>query len=253
MEDIRALLKEQTIEITASVTAKIEEKFEEKFNRFAVELTAKVEGELQTQERRHQEQLLAIRADFTNQLNALEARQEQSERAAVANNVVIIGVPEGNDQQQLTTLLPANATRTGFQRLGRANPGAAKPRPLRVTFTSSDAKHAAFSKSKDLRQRKIFITDDLTKAQRDSRTARRAEFQHYRDHGQIPFWRGDRLFLAGENGSRREVHSPPAGTVPAPSGPAAPAARGRADQPSNPAATPLPTAPAPSASPMAVG
>jgi hypothetical protein len=148
------MLKEQATEVAALVTAA----FDQKFNQFAAELTAKVEGRLQTQERRHQDQVQAIRADFTNQLNALKARQEQSERAAVANNVVIIGVPEGDDQQQLARLLPANASKDRVPAPRACEPGCGQA---------------------PASPRKVFITDDLTQAQRDSRTARRAEFQQY--------------------------------------------------------------------------
>lgn len=196
---------------------------------------AEYQQEVQTLKQEVQALLARVEAS-ENEMAQLKGAAERQDRASRACHLVVKGLAEApNDHPNLEgvpALFPGcAATVVEAFRLGRPREGAgALPRPVLVKFSSVSAKHAALKHSKDLRNRRIYLDNDLTQLQRDQRTRKRDRYQQLKAQGMKPFWRDERLFFY-ENGRIREDRVPP---------PAAPA-------------SPAPPPPAPSGAPLSAG
>jgi hypothetical protein len=73
-----------------------------------------------------------------------------------------------------------------------------------VKFSSVQAKHLAFKKKKEVQaNRKVFMDDDLTENQRESRKAQLPTFVNLKERGLRPFWRGEKLMHVTAQGVRQ--------------------------------------------------
>lgn len=108
----------------------------------------------------------------------------------------------------------------------------AGPKSVIVKFRSIREKHAAFQGSAVMRSRRIYLDDDLTKAQQATRRALEPEKRRLQQAGMRTWWRLDRLHHSGEDSAQGRPSQPPArGPSAAGDGPAqrtAPAAPRRA-------------------------
>ena len=76
-----------------------------------------------------------------------------------------------------------------------------------VKFRTVREKHAALKASSGLRQLRIRMDDDLTKAQLANRQAQQPAHQRYRDEGHKTWWRQDVLLYSSEGSSHRHRHT----------------------------------------------
>ena len=120
-------------------------------------------------------------------------------------NAIIFGAPEeSNGAAPLDTVKtafgklpsgpgivpdPIACVRLGMQ---RPEPDA-RPRPIKTTFPSVDAKHAALKRGKDLRAKGLNIDVDLTPAQQRERSLKQPRYTALKTQQLSPFWRGSRL------------------------------------------------------------
>ena len=170
-----------------------------------------------------EDRALALEGRLASELARADRRQEGLDREMRRNSMVFFGVPEGADtspEAQVQSLLRevgcaastkvADAVRLGPARAptGTAPSAAGRTRPVRVTFTATSAVYDTFKACRTLReQRKVYVDRDLTAQQRAIRTSLMGEYKQLRENGFRAFWRGERLFYAGDRGSRaEEVH-----------------------------------------------
>eukprot|EP00884_Botryococcus_braunii_P010306 jgi/Botrbrau1/19277/Bobra.0073s0024.1 len=102
-----------------------------------------------------------------NKLAALESQNDALEKTIKSPNALLFGVEESIGEAQLTEVkhvhLVGAVRIEETRRLGKFDPKAKRPRPVLIRFVSIADKHAAFKKSKVLRQNfKITMDDDLT-------------------------------------------------------------------------------------------
>jgi hypothetical protein len=142
------------------------------------------------------------------ELSTLKTTVEQLDRNSRVNNIVIYNAPGSGPAEQVKSLFPAHvaAAIQNVRRLGRPNAG--QKIPVVVTFRSLQEKHEAFKSSKTLRERGIFLDDDLTPAQRATRQGLRPAFSQLKEEGKKPFWRGERLLYITPEGVRQYTANP---------------------------------------------
>eukprot|EP00884_Botryococcus_braunii_P001228 jgi/Botrbrau1/11105/Bobra.0219s0014.1 len=132
-----------------------------------------------------------------NKPAALESQNDALEKTMKSPNALLFGVEESIGEAQLTEVkhLFGAVRIEETRRLGKFDPKAKRPRPVLIRFVSIADKHAAFKKSKVLRQNfKITMDDDLTTKQRGGRAALLPTALALRNEGWTTFWRGDILF-----------------------------------------------------------
>jgi hypothetical protein len=138
-----------------------------------------------------------------NKLAALESQNDALEKTIKSPNALLFGVEESIREAQFTEVkaLLGAVRIEETRRLGKFDPKSKRPRPVLIRFASTADKHAAFKKSKLLRQNfKITIDDDLTTKQRAGRAALLPHALALRNDGWTTFWRGDILFKVKEQG-----------------------------------------------------
>ena len=187
-------------------------------SRQGLELTA-LRGELKSAEDRAQaaeDRAQTLEAKLADGLARADQRQEGLDREMRRDKMVFFGIPEGDTsaEAQVQSLLrgvgcPASSKISDAVRLGAARaptgtaPSAGRVRPVRDTFTAASAVYDTFKSCKALReQHKVFVDRDLTTQQRAVRTSLMGEYKQLRENGFRAFWRGERLFYAGDRGSR---------------------------------------------------
>ena len=144
-----------------------------------------------------------------------DQRQEQLDRAQRRASMVFRGVPEGSEEslkaaveQKLRAVAcPAADAVVEAVRIGARAPttsgSANRSRPVRVTLAPPTAVYEVFKASRALReQHHVFVDRDLTPQQQAVRASLMGEYKQLRENGRKPFWRGERLFTAGEHGAR---------------------------------------------------
>ena len=145
---------------------------------------------------------------------------ENMQRIQRSPNAIIFGAPEESNGAA-----PLDTVRTAFGklpsgpgivpdpiacvRLGMQRPGSgARPRPIKITFSSVDAKHAALRRGKDLRAKGLNIDVDLTPAQQRERSLKQPSYTALKTQQLSPFWRGSRLMYRSQDGQVREDLGP---------------------------------------------
>ena len=121
--------------------------------------------------------------DLTDQVERLD----QTSRAA---NTVVFDLPERHGPvspsladavgQQLHGAAPAFSPSAVVRAHRLRKPHGNKPRPVRITLVSADAKLAAFKARGRFRQRQLRVDHDLTRAQQKSRSERWPILQQFR-------------------------------------------------------------------------
>ena len=181
-------------------------------------------------------------------LNSVEATVERSERMRRSTSMIVKGfTPASTFTHKQTTasvhqLLAQHATDQQFSITSVTifgNP-ADGPKPIRVVFSSTEDKHAAYTASKGLRSERIYLDDDLTPVQLQERQQLSHNHTQLRQRQLRPFWRGSVLLCTEKDGELKkykpgEVVNGPA----APQRPYPPRLNSRVRRP--PAAAPNPT------------
>lgn len=166
-------------------------------------ITAKVDATIATRVGVVEETVRATFEAIENKLHECTLSTDTLERQIRSPHSILFGVEESVGEQTLNevkSLLGAGSTREAL-RLGKRSATVKRPRPVLIKFDSIAAKHVAFKKSKELRQRfKVYIDDDLTPKQQAARASRLLEVQELRGQGWKTFWRGDNLFKVTEGG-----------------------------------------------------
>lgn len=156
------------------------------------------------------------------QAQGVQQQTEMVDRAQRKANVIAHGVPEGQGAEQ--ALQGRFDKVRDAKRLGPRKASSAQPRPILLQFTDVSAKHAAFRLSAELRERGIRLTDDLTPAQRQQRTALQPAYAKLASEQRKPRFRFERLFYVDEAGTVVEyLPGPPPGGPPRPAAASAPA------------------------------
>ena len=165
---------------------------------------------------RMESRIEAISNKYLETKNELESMQ----RLQRSPNAIIFGAPEEvNAAQPMDTIknafgkLPSGSAPVpdpiACVRLGMQRPGSnARPRPIKLTFASVDAKHAALKRGKDLRAKGLNIDVDLTPAQQRERSLKQPRFTALKTQQMSPFWRGSRLMYRSQDGQVREDLGP---------------------------------------------
>jgi hypothetical protein len=158
-------------------------------------------------------------------LFAMQNRQENLEVQSKSCNLIMFNITESKpaDTNAAIKALLGNevgSTIVETRRLGQFRPNAAKARPVLIRFSSTEGKHMAFTRGKELRTRGIFLDDDLTLKEQADRQRLRGEFTRLKNEGKNLTWRRGKLMIRNKEGVLAE-HKPevPAG----PSRPSAPA------------------------------
>lgn len=211
---------------------------------------AALEGRVDTLEA----DLAALRAQVARQLakaddifaknQAVDHRLEAIEQSMRAPNAMLFKVPEIEGATALDAVNsifadlasssngpglppPIAASRVGLLRTERG----AKPRPIKMVFSSLDAKHALLKRGKEIRAKGFGVDIDLTPQQRDERNLMNPVFNNLKAQGATPFFKGSRLYFI-RNGRPVEAPKPkppacpppPSASPPPPPPPPAPAA-----------------------------
>jgi hypothetical protein len=105
------------------------------------------------------------------EIATLKQQNEQLEIASRSRNLVVFGVKEGTGIEGVRSLfagepdLPDLSTQIlEISRIGRYTARPAKPWPLRIILSTSDARRAAFKHTRRLRDREIFLRGSHTHA-----------------------------------------------------------------------------------------
>jgi hypothetical protein len=183
-----ATLEQQVVAITSSLDDNI---------------TAKIDASIAARVGVVEETVRATFEAIENKLHECTLSTDTLERQIRSPNSILFGVEESVGEKTLDevkSLLGAGSIREAL-RLGKRSATAKRPRPVLIKFDSIAAKHVAFKKSKELRQRfKVSIDDDLTPKQQAARATRLPEVAELRGQGWKTFWRGDNLFKVKEGG-----------------------------------------------------
>ena len=166
-----------------------------------------------------------------NEQTAMQRRLEQLEQASRSNNVILFNIPEERHGarpidsvkrmfeklpvQDISTELPMACMRIGKPRTG---PGA-KPRPIKATFSSGDARHTVLKRGKDIRAKGFGIDVDLTLAQQQERNLKHSRFTALKEQNMHPFWRGAKLFYRQGDQVREDLGPRPPTAPPSTSQP----------------------------------
>ena len=182
--DIAAIMQEQLEQLASQLDAQRDEN-----------------GELKRQMAEVRDRNAAQLAAVSDRVKALEAQLQRTEISQRAENIVIHGLEEQDGLTAPVVLaracrdvgLPEPSWRKVF-RLGRERRGPdSRPRPILVKFHSMEAKHQLFSRSRALRDRQVYLDDDLTPAQQATRRSMAGEYQKLKMAKLRPFYRQDRL------------------------------------------------------------
>ena len=142
-------------------------------------------GDLKRQMAEVRDRNAAQLAAVSDRVKALEAQLQRTEVSQRAENIVIHGLEEQDGVTAPVALaracrdvgLPEPSWREVF-RLGKERRGPdSPPRPILVKFHSMEAKHQLFSRSRALRDRQVYLDDDLTPAQQATRRSLAGEYQ----------------------------------------------------------------------------
>jgi len=160
---------------------------------------------------------------LSNRVTTGEREREGQERRHRAPNLIMNGLPELEGQgratlhQTVQKAIPVDATFTAT-RLGR--PGQkpdGRARPVLLAFPTQDAKHSFLQHSRHLREKKIYLDDDLTPFQQRTRLGLREAYHELKNTGRKPFWRGEKLlFRAGDKVEEYMPGAPRTAPTPAP-------------------------------------
>jgi hypothetical protein len=150
-------------------------------------------------------------------LFAMQNRQENLEVQSKSCNLILFNITESKpaDTNAAIKALLGNevgSTIVETRRLGPFRPNAAKARPVLIRFSSTEGKHMAFTRGKELRTRGIFLDDDLTMKEQADRQRLRGEFTRLKNEGKSLTWRRGKLMIRIKEGVLAE-HKPevPAG------------------------------------------
>ncbi len=157
--------------------------------------------------------LITQRTDPIQQrLNSVEAAVEHSERMRRSTSMIVKGfTPASTFTHRQTTasvhqLLAQHATNQQFSITSVTvfgNP-ADGPKPIRVVFSSTEDKHAAYTASKGLRSKRIYLDDDLTPVQLQERQQLSHIHTQLRQRQLRPLWRGSVLLCTEEDGELKK-------------------------------------------------
>lgn len=159
---------------------------------------------------------------------AVAHRLEAIEQSIRAPNAMLFKVPEfegataldavnsvladlGSSSNGSGLTPPIAASRVGLLRTERG----AKPRPIKMVFSTVDAKHAVLKRGKDIRARGFGVDIDLTPQQREERTLMNPVFNNLKAQGATPFFKGSRLYFI-RNGRPVEAPKPEPPACPPP-------------------------------------
>ena len=139
--------------------------------------------------------------DLSNQVAALTQKIEFGEQSARARNVILFNVSESSAMLETVVreLLPISlhSKIAEVSRIGRAQAcdvSSPPARPVRVCFTTVQAKHDALKSGKAVRAKGASITLDLTPAQQQTKRSKWDRYAALKHRGFRPFWRTDKLF-----------------------------------------------------------
>ncbi len=213
-------------------------------------LTAKISERMaqrmDTSDKKRDKQFAELKAQFTqlqtdygrqqskieelqNRIVILETANERRDQLARSNNAMLFNIPEeSNGARVIDTVknvlatLPADGSRVetpvACVRIGAPREGAAaKPRPIKAIFASTDAKHGLLKRGKDLRAKGFGVDVDLTPQQRAERTSKSDRFAALKAQGHKPFFRGSILMVRlGDRiwEDRENLPPPPPGNPP---------------------------------------
>ena len=158
-------------------------------------------GELKRQMVEVRDRSAAQLAAVSDRVKAPEAKLQRTKISQQAENLVIHGLEEQDGVTAPVALaracwdvrLPEPSWREVF-RLGKERRGPdSRPRPVLVKFHSMEAKHQLFSRRRALRDRQVYLDDDLTAAQQATRRSLAGEYQKLKMAKLGPFYRQDRL------------------------------------------------------------
>ena len=158
--------------------------------------------------------------DISNKYLETKRELENMQRIQRSPNAIMFGAPEENNGAA-----PMDTVKTAFGklpsgpgivpdpiacvRLGMQRPGpGSRPRPIKITFPSVDAKHAALRRGKDLRAKGLNLDVDLTPAQQRERSLKQPRYTALKTQQLSPFWRGSRLMYRSQDGQVREDLGP---------------------------------------------
>jgi len=185
----------------------------------------------------------------------LQQRAEEEEQKRRAPNILIMGVPEGQDSQLRQCLRDAGIAHKPIWRLGKQARRDGRARPVMVECEHTQAKYAGISRAVlALRGRwgeRAYLQDDLTSAERAQRATLRPVQQRLHAEQRNPRFHRGRLFYKDSAGSLVEYQQGvPLGAPPArpaalrtPAGPRAAAAMRAPRAPAAPPRGPQPPAP----------
>lgn len=169
--------------------------------------------------------------ELQNKIVILETANQRRDQLARSNNAMLFNIPEeGNGARVIDTVkkvletLPADGSRVetpvACVRIGAPREGAAaKPRPIKAIFASTDAKHGLLKRGKDLRAKGFGVDVDLTPQQRAERTSKSDRFTALKAQGHKPFFRGSILMVRQGDRiweDRGNLPPPPPGNPPPP-------------------------------------
>ena len=166
--------------------------------------------------------------EISNKYLETKNELETLQRIQRSPNAIIFGAPE-----EISGAVPMDTVKTAFielpngpgdvpdpiacVRLGMPRTGPdARPRPIKITFPSVDAKHAALRRGKDLRAEGFNIDVDLTPAQQRERSLKQPRYTALKTQQLSNFWRGSRLMYRSQDGQvRKDLGPRPPTTRPA--------------------------------------
>lgn len=148
-----------------------------KSNNDILERLDKVEKEKDELKSNHsviQEQVKTLRTDMGQHLDQLDGKiDEEINRLRRINNIIVMGLPEGEDgvrlaEELMQIILPNSTIEIKDERLGR-DLNAEKPRPMRIRLSNEVEKQTALNNCKKLKGlhnfNKVSVKKDLTKMQ----------------------------------------------------------------------------------------
>ena len=168
-----------------------------------------LEKKIEAADEKHLQEVASFKAEVmrkdaqiemvTNENAAMKRRLEQLEQANRSNNVILFNIPEEkpgarpiDSVKNVLEKLPAQdipaEMPTACMRIGKLHAGpAARPRPIKVTFSSGDARHLTLKRGKDIRARGFGFDVDLTPSQQQERNLKRSRFMALKEQNMFPF------------------------------------------------------------------
>ena len=195
------------------------------------------------------ERAAAQHAAMADTVKGLEMQLESVQRTMRSQNILVQGLPEipGVTPEQALVRACADAglaeppAFSSASRVGKPREAPnSRPRPLLVKFYSTAAKHQLFARSKQLRDRAVYLDDDLTRAQQATRRDLMGAYLSIKEAGKKPYWRQEKLFYRQ---GRVLVQHHPGDALPSAGSPARAPQRGRSPVPQRTPASRLPGPP----------